>query len=75
MNMDSDSHISDPNARLERAFIDEFIRGSGYDPARLAQLPQDVRMSVQAAAATHAAARLAEMEARAHYVHELHGDK
>jgi hypothetical protein len=75
MTIDPDSHIADPNARLERAMIDEFIRRRGYDPARLEQLPDDVRTRVQAEASTHAAARLAEMEARAHYVHDLHGDK
>jgi len=69
------AHLADPNARLERSFIDEFIRRRGYDPAALQQLPEDVRVRVQAEASTHAAARLAEMEARAHYVHELHGDK
>jgi hypothetical protein len=75
MTIDPDSHIADPNAGLERAMIEEFIRRRGYDPARLEQLPEDVRMRVQAEASTHAAARLAEMEARAHYVHDLHGDK
>jgi len=67
--------IADPNAGLERAIIEEFIRTRGYDPARLNDLPEDVRVRVQREAATHAAARLSEMEARAHYVHELHGEK
>jgi hypothetical protein len=76
MSMESESsRIADPNARLERAMIDEFIRARGYDPARLHDLPDDVRRRVQSEASTYAAARLAEMEARAHYVQELHGDK
>jgi len=70
-----ESHIADLNAGLERAIIDEFIRRRGYDPAKLQQLPDDLRVRLQAEASTHAAARLAEMEARAHYVHDLHGDK
>jgi len=70
-----ESHIADPNAGLERSIIDEFIRRRGYDPAALQQLPEEVRVRVQAEASKHAAARLAEMEARAHYVHDLHGDK
>jgi hypothetical protein len=70
-----DSHLVDPNAGLERAIIEEFIRTRGYDPARLQELPEELRRRVQCDASTHAAARLAEMEARAHYVHELHGDK
>jgi hypothetical protein len=76
MTMDIDgAYIADPNAGLERAIIEEFIRSRGYDPARLQDLPEDVRRRVQSDASTHAAARLAEMEARAHYVQELHGDK
>jgi hypothetical protein len=69
------SPTGDPNAALERAMIEEFIRARGYDPARLQDLPEDVRCRIQRDASTHAAARLAEMEARAHYIHELHGDK
>ena len=76
MSTDPDSwHIADANAGLERAMIEEYIRTRGYDPAALQQLPEDLRGRIQAEASTHAAARLAEMEARAHYVHELHGDR
>jgi hypothetical protein len=76
MTMDADgSHLTDPNAVLERAIIEDFIRARGYDPARLQELPEAVRRQLQSEASTHAAARLAEMEARAHYVHELHGDR
>ena len=69
------AHITDPNAILERALIDEFILSHGYDPARLRELPDDQRRRLLSDASKHAAARLAEMEARAHYVHELHGDR
>jgi len=71
----ADSPLADPHAGLESAMIEEFIRTRGYDPARLQDLPEDLRRRLQSDASTHAAARLAEMEARAHYVHELHGDK
>jgi hypothetical protein len=76
--MDNDldrAHITDPTAILERALIDEFILSHGYDPARLSDLPADLRIRLLRDASKHAAARLAEMEARAHYVHELHGDR
>ena len=74
--MESDVPRSgDPNADLERALIDEFIRARGHDPARLHDLPEDQRRFVEREASAHAAARLAEMEARAHYLHELHGDR
>src|SRR5207247_552686 len=32
----ADSPLADPNAGLERAMIEEFIRARGYDPARRA---------------------------------------
>jgi hypothetical protein len=76
MNRDNDElHIADPYAGLERALIEDFIRLRGYDPTRLQDLPEDLRRRLQCDASTHAASRLAEMEARAHYVHDLHGDK
>ena len=74
--MESDrSPITDPNAVLERALIDDFIRAHGHDPARLHELPDEERRRLESGASQYAAAHLAEMEARAHYVHELHGDR
>jgi hypothetical protein len=78
VSMDNDpdfAHITDPNAILERALIDEFMFSHGQDPARLHELSADQRLRLLSAALKHAAARLAEMEARAHFVHELHGDR
>ncbi len=67
--------IQDQMARLEQAFIEEFIRKGGHDPAHLEMLPQAERDSLLKRAATYAAARLAEVESRAHYVHEIHGQR
>jgi hypothetical protein len=76
MDKESDfSHITDPNAVLERALIEDFIRSQGQDPSRLRDLPEDERRRLESAASRHAAARLAEMEARALYVHDLHGHR
>ena len=66
--------LEDQNAHLELALIEQFIRARGIDPARLHELPDDERHQLQKEAAAHAALKLAEMESRAHYVHELHGD-
>ena len=60
------SPIEDPNADLERALIEDFIRARGYDPARLNELPDEQRRRLRGDASAHAAARLTEMEARAH---------
>jgi hypothetical protein len=67
--------IADPNADLERALIEDFIRGRGYDPATLHALPEDLQYRLRCDATAHAAGRLTEMEARAHYIDELHGQR
>jgi hypothetical protein len=64
---------ADPTASLERAFIDEYLRNQGVDPARIAELPEERRHRLLKAASVYAAARLTEVEARAHYVDEIHG--
>ena len=72
---DSDAPIrEDQTAHLELALIEQFIRARGFDPARLHEMPDTDRAELQKEAAAHAALKLAEMESRAHYVHELHGD-
>src|SRR5690349_9885415 len=67
--------IQDQMARLEQALIEEFIRRGGHDPAHLELLPPTEREALLKRASAYAAARLAEVEARAHYVHEIHGDR
>jgi hypothetical protein len=67
--------IEDQMAHLEQALIEDFIRKGGHDPAHLELLPPADREALLKRASTYAAARLAEVEARAHYVHEIHGDR
>jgi hypothetical protein len=67
--------LEDHMAHLEQALIDDFIRRGGHDPAHLEQLPQAEREELLKRATTYAASRLAEVEARAHYVHEIHGER
>jgi len=74
-NRSDSGYVTDPNGLLELALIDEFLLSRGQDPTRLHELPDDQRRRLLSAAARHAAARLAEMEARAHYVHDLHGSR
>lgn len=65
--------LQDPEGQLERALIDEFLRARGYDSASLDTLPVDERTRLLQEASVFAGARLTEIEARARYVHELHG--
>ena len=67
--------MGDPEAQLERALIGEFLQARGYDAASLDALPDDLRKPLLEQASIYAAGRLAEIEARARYVHQIHGDK
>jgi hypothetical protein len=64
--------MADPQAQLERAFIDEYIRLHGHDPDAIRLLPQAEVMTLLEAASIYAAGKLAEFESRAHYVHNIH---
>jgi hypothetical protein len=61
-----------PDAALEQAFIDAFLRTRGHDTSSVEQLPEDERKRLLEEASVHAAGKLAEVEARAHFVQELH---
>ena len=64
----------DPKARLERAFIDDFLRTRGHDAVSIAGLPEHERQRLLQDASTYASGKLTELEARARFVHELHGE-
>ena len=73
MSEDSGVHaMEDPNGHLEEALIDEYLRLHGHEPEAVRRLPPDRVKTLLEAASTYAAGRLAEFEARAHYVHEIH---
>ena len=65
--------LEDPEGPLERALIDEFLRARGLDSAALQALPEAEAKRVSTEASVYAATKLAEVEARAHFVHQLHG--
>ena len=64
--------LEDPLARLELRIIDEYIRDRGYDPDTIRSSADAHTRKILVDAATYAAARLTEVEARSHYVRELH---
>jgi hypothetical protein len=69
----SDPVLSDRFAQLERAFIDEFLRLQGHDQVTVNALPDAQRHALLTSASTYAATKLAEVESRAHYIHDIHG--
>lgn len=68
------SSLQNPQRQLERALIDEFLRRQGYEPAQADLLPEPQRTLLMTQASAYASGKLAEVDARAHLVHELHGD-
>ena len=64
--------MEDPEAQLETALIEEFLRARGLDSNALHALPEDEAKHVLAEASVYAAAKLAEVDARAHFVHKIH---
>jgi len=67
--------MEDPEGQLETALIEEFLRARGVDLAAVRALPDGEATRVLTEASVYAAAKLAEIEARAHFVHEIHGSK
>lgn len=67
--------IEEPLAELERRLINEFLVGAGHDPEALRARNDEAARRLLTEAANYAAARLAEVEARSHYVRALHGQE
>ena len=67
-----DRPLEDPEGPLETALIEEFLRARGLDSVVLQTLPPDTAKRVLTEASVYAATKLAEIEARAHFVHEIH---
>ena len=61
-----------PLAELERALIEAFIHGRGFDPHQLASIPEAQRDALLRDACRHASTKLAEIESRWHFLHDLH---
>lgn len=61
-----------PLGQLERALIDEFVRARGYDPLKLKEVPDEERRALLKEASLYASGRLSEVEARSHFLDEIH---
>ena len=64
----------DPLGYLERTLIDGFLRSRGVDPRAVSELPESEREKLLADASVYASGKLMEMEARSHYVEQIHDD-
>ena len=68
----AETPLEDPQARLERALIEEFLMEQGCDLSTVNLRPPGERRALLVQASLYAAVRLAEIDARAAYVHEIH---
>jgi len=64
--------LEEPQAKLERALIREFLEARGYEPAALRTRTDAVARKLLEQASVYASTKLAEVESRAHYVHDIH---
>ena len=62
---------ADPHADLERTLIAEYLQSRGHDPDGLRARDDSEAHRLLAEASTYAASKLAEQEARAHYIQEI----
>lgn len=64
----------DPNALLERALIEEYLKEKGYTRDDLKKLPAELVEKLMKEASRYASLKMEEVQARAHLVKELHDD-
>jgi len=66
--------VEDRNALLENALIKEYLQTKGYLLEDIKKLPKDVADKLMKEASQYASLKLEEVQARAHFIKELHDD-
>ena len=66
--------IHDPNAILEKAFMQEFLQQRDCSLEKLKELPAELADTLMKGASQYASLKMEEMQARAHFIEELHED-
>jgi hypothetical protein len=67
--------LQQPLAELERHLIAAYLAGAGQDLHTLMMRNDEGARRLLAEASQYASERLSEIEARSHYVRELHGER
>ena len=68
----AETSIEDPEASLERAFIEEYLQERGCSLSTIGTKPAAEQRLLLTQASQYALGRLAEIDARAAYVHQIH---
>lgn len=66
--------LEEPLAQLERQLISAYLAGAGHDFDALLAREDEAARKLLAEASRYASGKLSEVEARSHFVRELHGD-
>ena len=64
--------MEDPNAVLEKALIEEYLHESGYSLEKLRNYQKRWWKNLMKEATQYASLKMEELEARAHFVEEIH---
>jgi hypothetical protein len=73
MEVDMDNQrMEDPNAALEKALMEEYLHERGYSLEKLKGLPKEMVEQLMKAATRYASLKMEEIQARAHFVDEIH---
>jgi hypothetical protein len=70
----NETPMTDPEALMERALIDEFLHAHGASLSTLAALPLDKADALLKEASRYASLKLMEVESRARFVDSIEGD-
>ena len=62
----------DPNAVLEKALMEEYLKEQGYSLEKLKGLPRELAEKLMKEASQYASLKMEEVEARAHFIEEIH---
>lgn len=64
--------MEDRNAFLEKALIEEYLHEKGYSLEDIKKLPAEAVKKMMKEASQYASLKMEEVEARAHFIKELH---
>lgn len=65
--------LEDPDALLERSYIEAYLSVKGYSMKDLCRLPEEEARELMIEASRYASNKLAEIETRSKLTRELHG--
>jgi DNA-binding transcriptional MerR regulator len=64
--------LEGPQSALERKYIQEFLANKGVNLENIGQLPREEQQRLMRAASKYASLKLAEVESRAKFRHDIH---